>query len=61
MSLSLYPNVQGKKFFIQDESPSYAMPGDQWLNSLNGNIYIYARDAAGASYWIETGSNISGG
>lgn len=61
MSLSLYPNVSSKNLFTSSSAPSYAVPGDQWLNTNNGNFYIYVRDEKGVGYWVETGSNLSGG
>lgn len=61
MSLSLYPNVFNKNFHIGETPPTYAYPGDQWLNTENGNIFIFIRDDAGKGYWVESGSPLVGG
>ena len=61
MSLSLYPNVVNKKLFVQDTSPAYATPGDQWFHTSRGILLIYVKDDTGKSYWMETGSSVSDG
>ena len=54
----IQPNIPGisSKFQVSATAPTNPVNGEVWLNSTDGNTYIYYIDAD-SSQWIEIGGN----
>ena len=54
----LQPNIPNinSKFYVSDTAPADPQNGEIWLNSTDGNTYIYYVDGD-SSQWVEIGGN----